>query len=269
MWYISFNNQKGEDMKKYIHKIVFITAVLCLAGVTGLPAQESLTVAAAANLSGVINELKDVFVSSHKDVEIEVITGSSGKFTMQVLSGAPFDVFLSADMENPQKLKDAGFAEKGPAQYAQGRLVMFTVKDIGLSKGISITVSTEVSKVSIADPSLAPYGRAAVEALEKSAILEKARLKFVTAGNISEVVTQTINGADLGFTALSLMYSEGIKKYNVEGKYWVEVDKSLYAPIRQGVVILRHGKDNPAAKAFFDFILSKTAREIFVKYGYR
>ena len=256
-------------MKTFIREIILITVALCLAGITGLRAQESLTVAAAANLSGVISELKDTFAASHKDVKIEVITGSSGKFTMQVLSGAPFDVFLSADMENPQKLKDAGFAENGPAQYAQGRLVMFTVKDINLSEGLAIAVSTDVAKISIADPALAPYGKATIEALEKSGVLKEAQGKFVTAGNISEVVTQTINGADLGFTALSLMYSEGIKKYNVEGKYWVEVDKSLYAPIRQGIAILKHGKDNTAAKAFYDFILSKTARGIFVKYGYR
>lgn len=256
-------------MKTIMRNIILITAVLCFAGVTGLRAQESLTIAAAANLSGVMNELKDIFAASHKDVKIDVITGSSGKFAMQVLSGAPFDVFLSADVENPQKLKNAGFAEKEPAQYAQGRLVMFAVKDIDLSKGLSITLSTDVSKISIADPALAPYGKAAIEALGKSGVLKEAQWKFVTAGNISEVVTQTINGADLGFTALSLMYSEGVKKYNVEGKYWVEVDKSLYAPIRQGIVILRHGKDNPAAKTFYDFIFSKTAREIFVKYGYR
>jgi len=83
-----------------------------------LRAQESLSIAAAANLSGVINELKDLFIAAHKDVKIDVITSSSGKITMQVLSGAPFDVFLSADMENPQKLADAGFAEKAPVQYA-------------------------------------------------------------------------------------------------------------------------------------------------------
>lgn len=236
---------------------------------TSVLAQEALLVAGAANLGIVINDLKKSFAAENKDIKIDVITGSSGKIVMQVLNGAPFDIFLSADMENPQKLKDAGFADKAPVQYAQGRLVMFTVKDIDLSKGVSITVSSSVGKVSIADPKLAPYGNATLEALGKSGILGQVQPKFVTANNISEVVTQTINGADIGFTSLSLMYAEGIKKYNVEGKYWVEVDKSLYNPIRQGIVILKHGKDNPQAKAFYKFILLKKANKIFMKYGYR
>jgi molybdate transport system substrate-binding protein len=254
-------------MKIFIRNILLITAFVF--NTAGLRAQESFTVAAAANLSGVVSELKDIFIASHKDVKVEVITGSSGKFAAQVLSGAPFDVFMSADMDNPQKLKDAGFAEKVPVQYAQGRLIMFTVKDIGLAKGISVVLSTDVTKISIADPALAPYGKAAVEALGKSGLLEKVQSKFVTSGNISGVVTQTINGADLGFAALSLMYSEGVKKYNLEGKYWVEVDPTLYSPIKQGMIILKHGQDNPAAKAFYKFVLSKKAREVFIKYGYK
>jgi molybdate transport system substrate-binding protein len=254
-------------MKKIIRNII-LTALLFAAPAPNLQAQEQLTVAVAANLSGVINELKDTFNVTHKDIEINVIASSSGKIAMQVLSGAPFDVFLSADMESPQKLKDAGFSEKDPVQYAQGRLVIFTLRDVDLTKGISVTTSTDVIKVSIADPNLAPYGKATIEALRKYGILEKVQDKFVTANTISEVVTQTVNGADIGFTALSLMYSDGIKKYNVEGKYWVEVDRSLYSPIRQGMVILKHGKDKPEAKAFYDFVLSKPARKVFKRYGY-
>jgi molybdate transport system substrate-binding protein len=79
----------------------------------------------------------------------------------------------------------------------------------------------------------------------------------------------TVNGADVGFTALSLMYSPGIERYNRKGRYWVEVDRSLYAPIEQGMVLLSHGKDNPAAKAFYVFILSPKAKRVFRKYGYR
>ena len=230
---------------------------------------ETLKVAAAANLSGVMDELKNTFISGHKDVKIDLITSSSGKIVMQVLSGAPFDVFLSADMENPQKLLDAGFAQKVPVQYALGTLVMYTTKDIDLKRGVSLVSSPEVLKISIADPNVAPYGKAAVEAMTKLGVLEAAKPKIVTATNISEVVTQTVNGADLGFTALSLMYADGIKQYNVEGKNWVEVDKTLYEPIRQGIVILKHGRGKPEARAFYNFILSKQAGDIFKKYGYK
>jgi molybdate transport system substrate-binding protein len=231
--------------------------------------QETLKIAAAANLSGVINELKDVFLESHSDVKIDVITASSGKIAMQVMSGAPFDVFLSADMDNPKKLKEQGFAVGEPAIYAYGILVMFTIRDIDLSKGAAVVALPEITKISIADPITAPYGRAAIEVLDKLGLHSSIKHKFINATNISEVVTQTVNGADIGFTALSLMYSQGIKQYNVEGKNWAEVDTSLYSPIRQGMVVLKHGKTKPEANAFYHFILSKQAGEIFKKYGYK
>jgi molybdate transport system substrate-binding protein len=257
-------------MKKLFRSIsVSLLLVATVAGLLRATEPETLKVAAAANLSGVMAELKDTFIASHKDVKIDVITASSGKITMQVLSGAPFDVFMSADMENPQKLKEQGYAANDPAIYAFGTLIMFTTKDVDLKKGVSIVTSSEVAKVSIADPNLAPYGKAAVEALEKLGVLDAAKKKFVTATNISEVVTQTVNGADLGFTALSLMYADGIKQYNVEGKNWVAVDSTLYSPIRQAIVVLKHGKHKPEAKAFYNFILSKQAGEIFKKYGYK
>jgi molybdate transport system substrate-binding protein len=176
---------------------------------------------------------------------------------------------MSADMENPQKIKEQGYAANDPAIYAFGTLVMFTTKNIDLKKGVSIVTSPDVAKISIADPNLAPYGKATVEAMEKFGVLDSVKHKFVTATNISEVVTQTVNGADIGFTALSLMYADGIKQYNVEGKNWVEVDNTLYSPIRQAIIVLKHAKHKPEAKEFYNFILSKQAGEIFKKYGYR
>jgi molybdate transport system substrate-binding protein len=257
------------NMKILLRTIFLMVVFFCVVADTIVQAKEPLTVVVAANLSGIINELKDVFIATHKDAVVEVITGASGKLAMQVLNGAPFDVFLSADMDNPQKLRDAGFADKAPAKYAVGTLIMFTVKDIDLKKGVTIVASPEVEKISIADPALAPYGKAAIEALENSNVIEIARSKFVTANSISEVVSQTINGADVGFTALALMHSESMKQYNIEGKYWVEINPALYNPIQQGMVILKHGKDKPEAKAFYDFVLSKKAHTIFVKYGYK
>lgn len=257
-------------MKKLLRSIsMSLLLVATVAGLLRAAEPETLKIAAAANLSGVMAELKDAFIASHTDVKIDIITGSSGKIAMQVINGAPFDVFLSADMETPQKLKEQGYAANDPAIYAFGTLVLFTTRDIDLKKGVSMVTSPAVAKISIADPSLAPYGKAAVEAMEKLGVLESARKKFVTATNISEVVTQTVNGADLGFTAQSLMYSEGIKQYNVEGKNWVAVDSTLYAPIRQAIIVLKHGKHKPEAKAFYNFVLSKHGGEIFKKYGYK
>ncbi len=257
-------------MKKLLRSIsVSLLLAATVAGLLRAAEPETLKIAAAANLSGVMAGLKDSFIASHPDVKIDVIMGSSGKIAMQVISGAPFDVFMSADMETPQKLKEQGYAVNDPAIYAFGTLVMFTTKDIDLKQGVSVVTSPAVEKISIADPILAPYGKAAVEAMKKLGVIDAAKKKFVTATNISEVITQTVSGADLGFTALSLMYADGIKQYNVEGKNWVAVDSTLYSPIRQAIIVLKHGKHKPEAKAFYNFILSKQAGEIFKKYGYK
>jgi len=227
-----------------------------------------LKVAIAANLATVIDELTADFAKDNKDVNIVVIPGSSGKLTSQILSGAPYDVFLSADTEYPVKIKDAGFAACEPAVYASGKLILFTTLKMDLSGGITVTARDSVKKVALANPKTAPYGRAAMAALEKAGIMEAVKGKLVYAENISAVAQYVMTSADVGFLAKSIIFDSGLKKFNVEGVYWVDVDPSLYPKIEQSMVILKKGADNAAAKDFFDYMLSDRAKNIMRRYGY-
>ncbi len=224
---------------------------------------ENIRVATAANVSYAINELKDVFIKENPKIKVDVILGSSGKLTAQILHGAPYDIFLSANMKYPNKLKEESIAITEPIIYAKGGLVILTRKDdINLSKGIEVV--KDVKRIAIANYKTAPYGKASVEALKNAKLLKIAKPKFINAENISQSVQYTITATDIGFIAKSAMFSDKMKKY----KNWVEVDKNLYKPIEQGLVILKHAKDKNSAKVFYDFLLSSKAKEIFKKYGY-
>jgi molybdate transport system substrate-binding protein len=253
------------------HKIMvlFLLAVSIFASVPVFSADAAvLKVAIAANLLTVIDELKADFAKDNKDVNIVVIPGSSGKLASQILSGAPYDVFLSADTEYPVKIKDAGFAACEPAVYASGKLILFTTLKMDLSGGITVTARDSVKKVALANPKTAPYGRAAMAALEKAGIMEAVKGKLVYAENISAVAQYVMTSADVGFLAKSIIFDSGLKKFNVEGVYWVDVDPSLYPKIEQSMVILKKGADNAAAKDFFDYMLSDRAKNIMRRYGY-
>lgn len=256
---------------KYAAMIIMVLA-LTYAAVGRCPSAYAGTlvrIAAAANLSAVMGALKENFSAAHPDMSVEVITGSSGKLGAQILSGAPFDLLLSADMAIPEKLAAAGLTDGPPVEYARGRLVIFTTQDIDLSRGVSVVVSSAVRMISVADPALAPYGKAAVEALTAAGVYDRVRHRMVTANSISEVVTQTVHGADVGFTALSLMRAPGMGPYGVQGTNWVEVDSALYSPIRQGMALLCRAKDMPAARRFYDFMRSPAAKGILREHGYK
>jgi molybdate transport system substrate-binding protein len=248
---------------------LLIIAVIFLSAAPVFPAEAPvLRVAIAANLSTVINDLKADFARDNKDVKFVIIPGASGKLTSQILSGAPFDIFLSADAEYPQKIKDAGLAAFGPEVYACGRLVLFTTLKMGLSAGISVTAQDSVKRIAIANPKTAPYGRAAVAALDKSGLTDAVKGKLVYAENISAVAQYVMTSAEIGFVAKSVVFDRELKDFNKEGVFWVDVDPALYPKLEQAMVILKRAGNNPAAKLFYDYMLSDRARDIMKNYGY-
>jgi molybdate transport system substrate-binding protein len=227
---------------------------------------EDLMVAAAANVQFVLEELKGAF---EKDfgIIIKPIIGSSGKLTTQIENGAPFDVFLSADMEYPQAIYKEGLAAGEPKTYAYGVLVLWTLKDIDLTKGIEVITDSRVKKVAIANPQTAPYGREAVNAIKFYKLYPSVNHKLVYGESISQLNQFVASlAADIGFTAKSIVVAPNMKD---KGK-WIEIDPKAYHPIAQGAVILKYGQDHhsEAAKKFFGFLFSDTAKEIFKKYGY-
>ena len=241
--------------------------ILALALLASSIFANTITVAVAANVSYAINELVAEFNKTNPDTKVQVTLGSSGKFTAQIESGAPFDVFMSADMKFPKSLFEKGLATTEPALYAQGSLAMLSSKELDFSKGINLVTDANISKIAVANPKTAPYGTAAVEAMKNANVLDKVESKFVYAESISQAVTYATTAADVGFIAKSSLYDEKMAKYK-ENINWVSVDPSLYTAIDQGIVVLKNTKEEASAKAFYDFILGEKAKEIFIKFGY-
>lgn len=247
-----------------IKSLILSALLICFVPVHALA--EDLTVAVAANVQYTFEELKAEF-EQDTGIKIKSIVGSSGKFTAQIENGAPFDVFLSADMDYPKTLKKEGLTYNDPKIYAYGTLVLWTLDGIDLSKGIEAVTDPSVRKIAIASPNTAPYGRQAVNALKHSNLYEQVHKKLVYGESIAQANQFiTTKAAQLGFTAKSVVLAPNMKD---KGE-WIEVEKDAYEPIAQGVVILKHAekKNLESAQKFFDFLFSDEAGEIFKKYGY-
>ena len=226
-----------------------------------------INIAVAANVSYAMDELKTEFAKTHPDTKVQVTLGSSGKLTAQIKNGAPYGLFMSANMKYPQALYDDKIATTKPVVYAQGALAYLSAKPQDFAQGINLLASDKIQKIAIANPKTAPYGKAAVEAMKKAGIYADAEKKFVYAESISQVVTYALSAADIGFIAKSSLYSPKMSAYKKDVN-WAEVDPKLYTPIKQGIVLLKFAKENKEYQAFYDFILSEKAKTIFKKYGY-
>lgn len=229
--------------------------------------QEVLRVAAAADLKFAMQELSKEF-ESKTGTKVDVTTGSSGNFFAQIQSGAPFDVFFSADMHYPKKLEASGFTEPGTLyEYALGGIVIWapTSSPIDVAKNKwNALLDTRVQKIAIANPSLAPYGRAAVAALQRAGMYEQVKAKLVYGENISQAAQFVQSGnAQAGVIAHSLVRSPGMR----DGKVW-EIPPDMHPPIEQGVVVLKGAKNKAAALEFLNFIKSATGRTILEKHGF-
>jgi molybdate transport system substrate-binding protein len=242
-------------------KLVLLFSLLFFA----LPSSaQSLKVAVAANLQGVIKVLGKDF-KDKTGIEIEPIVGSSGNLAVQIKNGAPFDLFLSADMSFPEGLYKEGFSAKEPEVYAYGSLVVCSTQDIGFQNWERTLMSEHVKKIAIANPAIAPYGKAAEEALQKKGIFEEVKYKLVQGESIAQVNTYITTGVtDVGFTTQALIKdSEGKTKL-----YWKLIDPKSYTPIKQGMIIIKATKDAADAEKFYRYMLSAAAKKILKKYGY-
>ncbi|MGN6180261.1 MAG: molybdate ABC transporter substrate-binding protein [Mucilaginibacter sp.] len=225
---------------------------------------QNLKVAAAANLQGIIKVLSTDFTKK-TGIGVDPIIGASGNLVAQVRNGAPFDIFLSADMSYPQTLYTGGFTITKPVVYASGSLIICSNKNIGFENWERELLTPSVKKIAIATPNIAPYGRAAEEALGKKGILSEIQSKIVFGESISQVNTYITTGTvDAGFTTQSLIK-------DLAGKttlYYKVIDPKTYSPIQQGMVILKHAAGNANAEKFYQYILSPEAQKVFREYGY-
>lgn len=251
-----------RSVKLHIKKRAFILLSCLLLSVSAFA--QNLKVATAANLQAVIKVLGADFAKK-TGIEVEPIVGSSGNLSTQISNGAPFDVFLSADMEFPQKLFTTGFALQKPVVYASGSLIICSSKDIEFDNWERMLLTPAIKKVAFANPAIAPYGKAAVEALKLKGIYPEIQSKIVLGESIAQVNTYITTGSvDVGFTTQALVK-------DAEGKtklYWKAIDTKDYSPIEQGIVILKHAEGNANAEKFYQYILSADAKKIFKEYGY-
>jgi len=248
----------GEAIKRL--KIVIACWVLLIT-----PAfAQNLKVAVAANLQSVIKVLGQDF-KQKTGITIEPIVGSSGNLTNQIRNGAPFDLFLSADMNFPETLFKEGFSAKKPVVYAQGSLIICSNQDVGFENWERLLMTDRVKKIAIANPAIAPYGKAAEETLKEKGILDDIKSKVVYGESISQVNTYITTGVvDVGFTTQALVKDPA----NKTTLYWKIIDPKTYAPIEQGMVLLKHAAGNAGAEKFYQYILSAAAKTILKEYGY-
>ncbi len=225
---------------------------------------EKLMIATAANMQFPMKELVQGF-TERSGIECEMVISSSGILTAQIREGAPFDIFVSADMKYPQELYKDGFTLSAPAIYAYGKLVIWTL-DQDFDPSLDQMTSDDIRHIALANPKTAPYGLAAVEVLENAGIYEKVLKKLVFGESISQASQFVVSGAaEIGFTAKSVVLSPDIK----ERANWIEVNEIYYTPIAQGLVILKNGKKRiNRAENFYDFMFSEKGKKILDKFGY-
>ena len=236
-----------------------------------LPARamgEELTIAAASDLNFAFKELVSPFEKQTGN-HVRLTLGSSGNFFSQIQQDAPFDLYFSADVRYPEKLIQSGHAVAGSLyKYAIGRIVVWAPQSspVQVEKlGMDALLDPSIKKIAIANPKHAPYGRAAVSAMEHFQVHERVKDRLVLGENISQTALFVESGAaDIGIIALSLALAPSMKG---GGKYW-EIPASAHPPLEQGAVILKTAANVQGAKAFLEFLKGAEGRRVMASYGF-
>jgi molybdate transport system substrate-binding protein len=236
----------------------------------GNPPARVVRVAAAADLRYAFDDMSATFRTKHPDISVQVTYGASGNFFAQISSDAPFDLFLSADIDYPRKLIEQGRGVKDSEFiYAIGHLVVWApnASKLDLDRlGIRTVADESVRKIAIANPRHAPYGRAAEEALKRAGLFDQVKERLVLGENVAQAAQFVESGAaDVGLIALSLALAPTMR---YRGRYY-ELPLDDYPRLEQGGVILTGAKDMDAARALRDFLMSAEGRAVLAKYGFR
>jgi len=244
---------------------LFPALILCLLA-EAVRGEDGINVAVAANMQFAMEEIQAEY-HRRTATPVKLIFASSGKLTVQIKSGAPFDVFVSADMSHPDSLIRWGLAEGPVNPYAFGKLVLWTTGKLDLTRGLKSLAHPSIKRIAVADSARAPYGAQAMNALRASGLREKLAGAMVFGESISQVNQYVLIGnVDAGITAKSTVAAG-----DMAGKgRWVEVDPALYGEIAQGAVVCRHGmeKRGKPSGEFLAFLYGEDARKILLKHGY-
>ncbi len=228
---------------------------------------QEITIAAAADLRFAMQDIGEQFQKA-TGKNVKLIYGSSGNFFQQLQNGAPFDMFFSANLDYAKKLEAAGLTvPRSYYQYAKGKIVIWVPKDstLDLSSGLQSLLNPKIKKIAVANPLHAPYGQAAVAAMQKEGIYDKVKDKLVLGENISQTASFVVSAsADVGIVALSLALSPNMKD---KGRYQ-EIPTNEYPPIEQACVILASSKNKETAQQFLSFVKTPAGGETLGRYGF-
>lgn len=243
-------------------KALLLAGAMLFAGAANA---EKITIAAAADLKFAMDEIVSAFKKSNPADEIDVVYGSSGKFHTQIQQGAPYDLFFSADIAFPRELAKAGFAASEAKPYAIGRIVLWSQMLDAPKMTLDSLVDAKITRIAIANPKHAPYGKRAEEALRSAGLWDKLEPKLVLGENIAHTAqfVQTGN-AQVGIIALSLALNPELAG---KGGYYLIPDKR-HQPLEQGFVITKRAENSGLAKRFGAYMGDKAARAIMTKYGF-
>ena len=248
-------------------KIIVLASISALLPAFARGQGQEIRIAAAADLKFAMAELSEKF-EKLTGTKVSATYGSSGNFFSQIQNGAPFDLFFSADIGYPKKLATAELAEPGTLyEYAVGRIVIWTPGDAQVDvtkQRWTALLDASVRKIAIANPEHAPYGRAAVAALEKAGIYDSVKAKLVYGENISQAAQFVQSGnAEMGIIALSLASSPPMRG----GKSWI-IPEEMHPAIEQAAIVLKSARNKDASKALLEFVRSREGRAILEKYGF-
>lgn len=227
---------------------------------------EDVKVAAASDLNFAIKEIIQQFEHDTGN-KVRLTLGSSGNFYAQIVNGAPFDVFLSADMSYPKRLEKEGLAVPDSTfVYGVGAIALWVPKTSPLKLdvlGMQALLEPSVKKIAIANPDHAPYGRAAVAAMRNAKIYDLVKNKLVLGENVSQAAQFVQSGAaDIGVIALSIAASEPMLRTGIS----LPIPAKMYSPLEQGAVLLKRA--GPGGKAFHEYLHGPEPRKILQKYGF-
>jgi molybdate transport system substrate-binding protein len=241
-------------------------AALLWSATASAMAQE-LRVAAASDLQAALPDIAAQFEKTTGH-HVALTFGSSGNFSTQIENGAPFDVFMSADIAYPKRLEQAGLAERGSLyEYATGRLVLWTRRDSGIDVkgGLNVLADARVRRIAIANPEHAPYGRAAVAAIRHDGLYDRVQTKFVLGENISQTAQFAESGnAQVGLIALAIALSPALK----DAGTYAEVASDSYPAIEQAAIVVASSKQKALAAQFVDSLKQPPAKAILQSFGF-
>ena len=246
---------------------LFKTALIALAmtGVSLSAQAQKMTIAAASDLKFALDEIHAEYKKAFPDDNVEVIYGSSGRFSQQIENGAPFDLFFSASMDYPADLYQKGFAATEPQLYALGRIVIWSRRHDATQISLTDLTERRYRRIAIASPDHAPYGVRAMEALQSAGVWDEIQPKIVIGENIAHTAQLIESGAaNVGIIALALALNPQLARH---GGYTM-IAEDQHQPLEQAYIITRRAQDNPIAYRFAEFMQQPQALQIMEKYGF-